>query len=361
MDKAINSIAFLLPASTKLPAGGYKVIFDYANRLADRGFDVHIVYAGSLFWSRKSLRFKLSGILRYIISFLSGFSSKRWYCLSPSVKEHLTFSLNYRHIPKTDLYVCSTPFTAMYLKEYPVEERCKFYFIQGYENWGGVSDKTLRETYRYNMNKIVVSQWLGDILSYEGEEYVKIPNGFNHNIFKISIKPESRSPYKISMVYSPIKCKDFRCGWSAIEIVKGKIPELSVEMFSTEPKPNFIPEWVNYHECPSQHEIVDIYNSTAIFVASSKQEGWGLTIGEAMSCGCAVVCTDNKGYLEMAIDGKTALVSPTGNCVRLADNIMKLIFDNGYRLDLAYSGNSHIKNFSLENSFDKFIRIISGA
>ncbi len=31
-----------------------------------------------------------------------------------------------------------------------------------------------------------------------------------------------------------------------------------------------------------------------------------------MICGAAVVCTDNRGYREMAIDGRTALVAPVG-------------------------------------------------
>lgn len=43
---------------------------------------------------------------------------------------------------------------------------------------------------------------------------------------------------------------------------------------------------------PEQH--LKINNESAIYLGCSKLEGWGLTVGEAMMCGQAVVCTDNK-------------------------------------------------------------------
>lgn len=46
------TISFLLPGPSIYPAGGYKVIFEYANRLAQEGYKVNVVYAGSLFWRK---------------------------------------------------------------------------------------------------------------------------------------------------------------------------------------------------------------------------------------------------------------------------------------------------------------------
>ena len=351
---SISSISFLLPSPTKLPAGGYKVIFEYANRLAKDGYQVHIVYAGSLFFAKKNFIRKIYGAIRYILCWMRGYSARNWFNLDNSIKEQLTFSLNYRHVPKTSIYICSTPFTAMYLQNYPIEDNRKFYFIQGYENWGGIGEETLKETYKFPIHKIVVSQWLGDIVSKENLTYTKVTNGFDLSFYKITVRPEERNQYQLAMVYSPIACKGFDYGWAAVKIVKKYYPDLQVEMFGTEPRPDFLPDWVNYSECPPQQKIVDIYNRAAIFIASSVQEGWGLTIGEAMLCGAAVACSDNKGYLEMARNNETALVSAIGDSKTMANNIIRLITDSHLRLRLAYSGKKYIMGFGIENSYKNF-------
>ena len=37
-------ITYCLPLILKKPAGGYKIVFEYANRLVERGYDVNIVF-----------------------------------------------------------------------------------------------------------------------------------------------------------------------------------------------------------------------------------------------------------------------------------------------------------------------------
>jgi glycosyltransferase involved in cell wall biosynthesis len=78
-----------------------------------------------------------------------------------------------------------------------------------------------------------------------------------------------------------------------------------------------------------------------------------LTVGEAMICGCAVACTDNDGYKEMAIDGVTALLSPIKKPIDLAENIIKLIENDSLRLELSERGYEYIKQFDWEKSYSK--------
>lgn len=87
-------------------------------------------------------------------------------------------------------------------------------------------------------------------------------------------------------------------------------------------------------------------------------EGWGLTIGEAMMCGQAVVCTDNKGYLEMAKDGYNALVAPVGDSQTLANNIVRLITDDNLRYQIASNGLTYIRQFDIEESYRKLKNIL---
>ena len=283
---------------------------------------------------------------------IKGYGCRKWFNLDKRVKEHLTLSLNYRHVPKSDIYICTSPYTAMYVKDYPTEN--KYYFIQGYENWGAVTDEKLRETYHYPLKKIVISRWLQEIIeNEEKEKCTLIYNGFNFNDFKEDIKISDKNKYRVTMLYHTIELKGAKYGLEALEIVKKGIPQLRANLFGTPTTPAELPDWITYNQQPSKEKLNEIYNKGAIFIGTSNIEGWGLPIGEAMICGAAVACTNNKGYLEMAKDGETALVSPIKDAQALANNIIRLIKDDELRHHIARNGNEFIKQFKWDRSYSK--------
>jgi len=346
-------ITFLFPGHAKFPCGGNKVVNEHANRLVADGHEVHIVYAGSLFWQQKSAYFKLTNCYRYLERWAKGYSCRGWFPLDRRVKEHFAWSLNYRHVPNSDIYVCTSPYTAMYLKDYPTGK--KFYFIQGYENWGCVTDAILRSTYHYPLKKIAISSWLRDIITDEEKESCAlVPNGFDMTYFGQRIPPEERQPATVCMLYHQMQRKDCQCGFDALDIVKEKYPMLKVNIFGTPARPSHLPDWYDYYQCPDRETHNRLYNESAIFIGTSQVEGWGLTVGEAMICGAAVACTDNPGYLEMAQDGATALVSPIHDSQRLAANVIRLIEDDEMRIHIAKAGHDFIQQFTWENSYQKF-------
>jgi glycosyltransferase involved in cell wall biosynthesis len=348
----MSTITFIFPHPVDGPTGGYKVVYEYANRLVADGHKVNIVYSGSLFWRKKSLYFKLTNCVRYIQILLKGYGCRKWFNLDKRVKEQLTFSLNYRHVPKSDIYICTSPYTAMYVKDYPTEN--KYYFIQGYENWGAVTDKMLRETYHYPLKKIVISKWLQEIIeNEEKEKCTLIYNGFNFNDFKEDIKICDKDKHCVTMLYHTIELKGAKYGLEALEIVKKEIPQLRANLFGTPTTPAELPDWITYNQQPSKEKLNEIYNNGGIFIGTSNIEGWGLPIGEAMICGAAVACTNNKGYLEMAKDGETALVSPIRDAQALANNIIRLIKEDELRHRIARNGNEFIKQFDWDSSYEK--------
>lgn len=354
------TITFLFPHPVAGPTGGYKVVYEYANRLVADGYKVHIVYSGSLFWQQKSLYFKLTNCVRYVQHLLKGYSCRSWFALDNRVQEHLTFSLNQRHVPSADVYICTSPYTAMYLKEYKISD--KYYLIQGYENWGNVSDEMLRLTYHYPLCKIVISQWLKKLIETEENEKCElIPNGFNFDYFKLITSIEKKERYRVTMLYHTMNLKDLPTGFKALELVKQRFPQLRVNMFGAFAKPEGLPDWYDYYQMPNRDLHNRLYNEAAVFVGTSAVEGWGLTLGEAMICGCAVACTDNMGYKEMAIHEKTALLSPVGNARQLADNIIRLVEDDNLRCRIAYAGNEFIQQFTWDSSYQKLVTLINKA
>lgn len=355
----MKTISFIFPSPGVNPAGGYKVAYEYANRLVADGFQVNIVYAGSIFWSQKTLYYKITNCVRYIQRWIKGYSCRKWFALDKRVKEVFAFSLNYRHVPHSDIYIATSPYVAMYVKDYPVDARNKYYFIQGYENWGGITDAILHSTYHYDLQKIVVSNWLGNILKKERISYNIVFNGFDFDYYKMYLPYEDKDKYKIAMIYSPIENKGARYGLEALLIAKQKYPQLRGILFGSDKAPNNLPEWMDYYCCPNQKLQNRIYNESAIFLATSIMEGWGLPVGEAMICGAAVICTDNQGYREMAIDKENALICPIKDSQSLANSIIKLIEDDNLRYRIAKKGHESIQRFNINTSYSKLKGILS--
>lgn len=264
------------------------------------------------------------------------------------------YKLDYRFVPKTDLYVCTAVDTAPYLNQYPIDCSRKFYFIQDYEKWGR-SDEDVRMTYHYPMTKIVISSWLKNIV--ENEEHEKcylVPNGFDTNEYRLTIPVKDKNKFAISMLNHYDKRKGCATSFAALNIVKQKYPQLQVNIFGTPARPESLPDWYHYYQAPSQDEHLRINNESAIYVAASIDEGWGLTIGEAMLCGQAVACTDNYGFREMAKGGETALLSPVNDAETLAVNIISLIENDEKRCEIAQNGMEFIKHLSIDNSYQLF-------
>lgn len=357
----MKSITFLLPPFQYSPVGGFKVALEYANRLAIDGYHVHIVYADATkYKDGLSFKLKMKLLIKHYLFKLKILhrSIRIWFPLDKRVKEHHVFKLKYHYVPKTDIYICTAVDTAPYLNEYPIESSRKFYFIQDYEKWGR-SDSDVRQTYHFPMNKIVISSWLKDILVQEEHEKCDIvPNGFDMSEYYLTLPIKSKNKYVISMLNHYDKRKGCSISFSALNIVKQRYPQLEVNIFGTPARPASLPEWYHYYQSPSKEEHLRINNESAIYIAASVDEGWGLTIGEAMLCGQAVACTDNRGFREMAQDGITAFLSPVNDAEALANNIISLIEDDEKRYEIANNGMEFIKTLSIDNSYRLFKTVL---
>ena len=343
------TITFLFPNSGSQLSGGLKVVCEYANRLVADRHDVNIAYAGSIFWRKKTWFYKLTGIVRYLQTWWKGYSCRKWFSLDKRVKEHWCWSLNERHVPQSDIYICTSPYTAMYLNDYASGEN--YYLIQDYEKWGGLSDSELRKTYHLPLNKIVISHWLKAIMEEEQEQCTLILNGFHPEDFVLQTPICSKDKYCIAMLYHPMSRKDCAMGFRALDIVHQKYPQIHINIFGTPERPTTLPKWYDYYQQPSKQNLNRLYDEAAIFIGTSQVEGWGLTVGEAMLCGCAVACTDIPGYREMATDNETALLSPVGDPEAMAANIIRFIEDDSLRRRIAEAGHRNIQQYTWDKSY----------
>lgn len=355
MDR--KKILFLLPNFALTPVGGYKIVFEYANRFAREGCEVSIAYASFTFSPCKDKNFKTKAI-HYMLRLIRGnqrYTARRWFDLDPKIQEEFPVTLHYRNIPKADIYIATANITAEYVAKYPRGE--KYYFIQDYENWD-MTDEELEHTYKLPLEKIVISNWLSEMLRSKGFSCSIVPNGFDRNQYYLTIPIEKKERRHISVMYHFSPHKDFTTALKALEIVHKEKEDIHVDAFGNTLPTEPLPKWIHFHLSPPHEEHLRINNASSIYVAASCSEGWGLTIGEAMMCGQAVVCTDANGFLEMAVNERNALVSPVRDANALAANIIRLLDNDKERCRIAQQGLEDIKQFDIEESYNKFKRVL---
>ncbi|HET7411801.1 MAG TPA: glycosyltransferase family 4 protein, partial [Pararhizobium sp.] len=99
-------------------------------------------------------------------------------------------------------------------------------------------------------------------------------------------------------------------------------------------------------------EVDDIrpwYRHMTLFVAPSRNEGFGLTPLEAMASGTAVVASDAGAYAEMIRDGATGAVVPAGDGDALREAIGRYLADPALAKAHGDAGVEHVRaNFALE-------------
>ena len=349
------SVLFLMPTFGSQPIGGYKIIFEYANRLASDGYRVSIAYAGIILknFLRKSFKEKIKTV-KLLIRGFHGKTARIWFPLNNSIVELFPLTLNYSQELKADIYIATACLTAKYAASYPQGK--KYYFIQGYETWD-MSEKELDQTYSLPLKKIVVSNWLHDLLTSRGYDSTIIKNGFDFNEFHLTVPIEEKMPRSISVMYHQAPVKGFQTALKALDMVRARY-DISVTAFGMKLEEP-LPTWIKFVETPSPEEHLRINNQSSIYLTASFSEGWGLTIGEAMMCGQAVVCTATKGFLEMAVNQRNALISPIGDHEALAQSLIALIEDDELRQRIARQGLEDIKRFNLEESYYQFKKMIA--
>lgn len=357
--KGERSVVFILPEYVEIPMGGYKVVYEYSNKLVEDGFDVTILFPSFLYFSRSPLKRKLKLLFFFVYyNIFSRKGAKKWFPLNDNVKEKFVLTLEEKNIPEADFYFATALETADLLNRCKkVSQDKKYYLIQAVEDWRWGLEAFI-ETLKYDMTKISVSPWLQSFLSSHGEDSVLIENGVDRKMLKMETDPEKRDKFLVMMLYHKQKLKAAKDGFMALNIVKEKYPELKSIWFGCPNKPSNLPDWIGYYQQPDEKVLNVLYNKSAIYIGPSHSEGFGLTVGEAMSCGCAVACTDTGGYLTMAKHKETALVSPIKDVQALAANIIELIENDKLRCEIAEKGFENIKQFTWETAYKKLRKLI---
>jgi hypothetical protein len=120
MTECKKAICFILPAYSCIPVGGYKVVYEYANRLAADGFSVSIVYPRAPVKIKYSRTYFIYFAMRYLFSRfvrkLFGYDvGDEWFRLDSRISIFHVWGISGDRVPYADIYFATAVETAFYV------------------------------------------------------------------------------------------------------------------------------------------------------------------------------------------------------------------------------------------------------
>lgn len=344
------NITFLLPTGGDIPVGGYKVVYQYANDLSNFGHHVTV--------SHRMLRVPGASLFRqyarYLKALVKGtWRPSAWFQIDSRVCMKFFLDFTPRNIGKNDVLIATSWITAEYSARLPDICGRKFYFVQDYEHFMS-GDEIVREriarTFRLGFKMIVISPSCRQLVEdCGGVVHAEVPNGLDHNLYRVTVPIDS--PERVGVGF-PCRGESFKRTSDAVEALRRVREHISSDglrywSFGNK-RPSDLPDWIEFFQRPSDAELVDLYNKSAVFVVPSQYEGWGLPGSEAMCCGTALASTDSGGVRAYAIHDRNALISAPLDVEALAKNVTALLSDRSLRLRLATTGHADIGQFTWE-------------
>ena len=353
-------ITFILPVFSRLPSGGFRVVYEYANRLVGRGHQVTVVherwYEG---WRRPAKHLYEIARDRWHSRRPGGLNDwLRWMAVDDAVRLTMVERLEPHRLPEADVVIATYWTTARLLPHLSARQGRPLHLVQGYEKWGVEDPAQVDAVLRSDVPKVVVSEYLGGVLAGLGvprEKVAVVPNGLDHSVYRPPVHDGARGT-SVSVLVGTGEQKGSAVAVAALERVREQHPELRVNAFGAEKRPSSLPDWVRYSRARNGPEQASRnYRASAIHLCSSVEEGWGFPVAEAMACGTAVVTTRNGGVEDFCKHERNSLLVDVGDVDGMTEALLRLVRDPELRDRLARSGLATSASMSWDRSADAFL------
>lgn len=348
-------INILLPFYPKFPVGGFKVQYEYANRLAARGHAVTVIHPCTVEQPR-NWKARLARAAKRAADGLTDQSRVGWHALGEGVRLLSVPDLREKFIPAADVTVATSWATAEMARAYTPRAGRKFQIVYDYELWMTAARDLRRrmdEAFRAGLGCIATSPAVVRMLAeLDVRPVAYIPCGLDFDAFALDTPVEERARGTVGFPAREQPSKGTADAVNALDALRSRRgEELRVSAFGPRPLAG-LPAWVRAHWLPSDAELRAFYNSISIFVFPSHYEGWGLPGMEAMACGAALVAADSVGAREYARHGETALVVARARPDLLAEAVETLLDDDELRRRLARRGHAHVQQYTWARATD---------
>jgi len=347
-------ITFVLPGFISIPSGGVKVVHEYADRFARRGHMVTLIYPVQL---QTNLRYFLKKALVNRYDRITGNKRELYYTACPDVTVLVVKNVREKYIPDADAVIAVGWQTAEQVYNLPLKCGLKFYLLQSFETYFGNAGEVLR-TYHLPLIKIAVSNWIIDEIKAIGESAEgPLGNAVNEEDFYL-VPDITERPVDVMLLYHPAKIKGAKDALTVLKKLKARRPDLKATLVAARKPVHRIPKWITVHIQPDTSSLRSLYNSSKVFLHTSRWEGWGLPVMEAMACGCAVVAYANKGVAEFLANRTNALLADVGQKDLLGDSVLELLNNPKLAKKLSEAALQDVKKYSWDDCVYKFESIL---
>jgi glycosyltransferase involved in cell wall biosynthesis len=111
---------------------------------------------------------------------------------------------------------------------------------------------------------------------------------------------------------------------------------------------------------PPQKNIQDFLLESSIFALSSRYEGFGLVLTEAMECGLPCVAFDCEcGPSEIIRHREDGFLIENGNIVQFAEHLEILMNDEQLRKKMGITGRQNVNRFYAESVMNEWVKLFS--
>ncbi len=303
--------------------GGTKIILEHANRLVKLGHEVNLI---------------------------SHFQKPVWFPLD----EKINFiqvpweKILCESIPKCDIIIATywrEIYECVQQKIAPV-----VYFEQGDFHLFDLKQLDNR-TFEYINKQLKTVKFIYTVSSFAKEKLKEIynveskviPNAVDNNIFYYEPHKKNENTNITIIGAEQAEFKRINNILEAIKIIKSKGYKINLNWITpTEP----INPVGNVIVNPKQIIIGNTLRNTDIYICASIYESFCLPVLEAMTCGAAVITTNNGGNMDFVENGKNALVVKKDDINDLVKKIEQLLKDTNLRETIANNASKINEKFS---------------
>lgn len=114
---------------------------------------------------------------------------------------------------------------------------------------------------------------------------------------------------------------------------------------------------VHHHGKVSDAELLALHRAADIYVSTSVEEGFAISVVEAMALGLPVIAVRKGAIPEVLPEGRAGLLFEPGDVQGLADAIRRLARDPDLRARYAAFGSDHARQYDLDRGVDEFTRL----
>ena len=312
--------------------GGSKIILEHANRLTKRGHNITLISHDN-----KPTWFNLDERVKFI--------QVPW-------KDVLCES-----IPKTSDVIVATYWREIYEC---VEQKIApvIYFEQGDFHLFDL-EKVEKRVYNYINKSLHTINYIYTVSSFAKQKLKEvydvdskvIPNAVDDKVFFYKPHKENVVPNITIIGSEEAEFKKIQNIIDAIKLIKQKGYNVKLNWITpTKPKKNIdLDPIIN----PKQMVIGDTLRKTDIYICASMYESFCLPVLEAMTCGAAIITTNNGGNMDFVKPNKNALIIEKDNISDIVTKVEKILNSKELKDFLVKNGVEESVQYSWNTTIDK--------